>query len=795
MSHIQAFVEMAIRSAKTYYRWLDDNGRGVSEIAISDISRMGSVFFLRLRTRLPVQTDASTLAFSCNGQLYTAHQLVPTEYDRLPSILTVVPRPEYAEMFARLTPDDIFLISDMKFLVQRTMEWYLKNGAYLSWPTIKNQLPTESILYAATPSDEQKCAIQGALSDPVSYIWGAPGTGKTRVVLASCVLSLVKSGQKVLLLAPTNNALEQIMLALLPVLDENGISSDSVLRLGTPSLQFAEKYPRVCEAANIDRILASIEKEYTQVKECLAFRTNQLRFEVRKQEILVLLEHFPSLNSAIDELKAKAALLKDEVLQHKNEVSVLHHGLASLKGQLYAQTKVRDRVWSKVHAFFSPSWLAALQADISQLEESIAENEKHWKDAQKKLWDKEMEYADASCQVTDTETARSDLVNELVAASAFSAQLKEAAMCLRRNVTPDALSAVSAALLSLEPKFTEVPQSHHAYDEFSDEDLHRRLTELSMQKERLQPDSTETRIIKSSVVGATTDKYMMLSFDPSHLPSHIFLDEAGYSSIIKAIPAFSLGIPITFLGDHMQLPPVCEIGNTLLSREEYRDVCLWAQSAIFAESAFAAPPEQLILNYLDGSYPVFSDTKQYTLNKTYRFGESLAAILSQYIYSPMFQSVIDAGTEIVVLDCPRRPGDERRTNSSEISSVLSYTSACQQDSFVILSPYRSQVSQFSRRAPKLARTGHILTVHASQGREWDTVVLSVVDTTDKWFTDSMSNVSNGRQVINTAISRAKRRLVLACDYSYWSKEQNQLIGQLVNAADEILHPAEEKVCL
>ena len=79
----------------------------------------------------------------------------------------------------------------------------------------------------------------------------------------------------------------------------------------------------------------------------------------------------------------------------------------------------------------------------------------------------------------------------------------------------------------------------------------------------------------------------------------------------------------------------------------------------------------------------------------------------------------------------------------------------------------------------------VLTIHGSQGREWDIVILSVVDTTNKWFTNSKCTKSNGLKVINTAVSRAKKKLVIVCDANYWKTQQEQLIGKLISIGKEI----------
>ena len=80
---------------------------------------------------------------------------------------------------------------------------------------------------------------------------------------------------------------------------------------------------------------------------------------------------------------------------------------------------------------------------------------------------------------------------------------------------------------------------------------------------------------------------------------------------------------------------------------------------------------------------------------------------------------------------------------------------------------------------------NILTIHRSQGREWDHVILSVTDTQDMFFTDSLNLRSEGKKIINTAVSRAKKSLVIVCDCSYWTKQENQLVAKLLAVAKRL----------
>ena len=74
----------------------------------------------------------------------------------------------------------------------------------------------------------QQEAIGHALAGDVSYIWGPPGTGKTRTV-AHLVHELVARGQRVLVTAHTNIATDN---ALLKVLQQQPLADGQVVRVG-----------------------------------------------------------------------------------------------------------------------------------------------------------------------------------------------------------------------------------------------------------------------------------------------------------------------------------------------------------------------------------------------------------------------------------------------------------------------------------------------------------------------------------------------------------------------------------
>ncbi|KAA6322360.1 hypothetical protein EZS27_028089 [termite gut metagenome] len=112
--------------------------------------------------------------------------------------------------------------------------------------------------------------------------------------------------------------------------------------------------------------------------------------------------------------------------------------------------------------------------------------------------------------------------------------------------------------------------------------------------------STEERLRKVNVIACTLDGYIGRYYESKLNVEHIFLDEAGYANIVKSLTLFNHSIPISFLGDHMQLPPVCEINDRDIKEDEkYNNMFIWAQSTIFLDSLFSDTRDFCLQQYLN----------------------------------------------------------------------------------------------------------------------------------------------------------------------------------------------------
>ncbi|MEZ4694016.1 MAG: helicase C-terminal domain-containing protein [Aliarcobacter sp.] len=84
-----------------------------------------------------------------------------------------------------------------------------------------------------------------------------------------------------------------------------------------------------------------------------------------------------------------------------------------------------------------------------------------------------------------------------------------------------------------------------------------------------------------------------------------------------------------------------------------------------------------------------------------------------------------------------------------------------------------------------------MTIHKSQGSEWDNVIFSVVDDSNSgkrrmFFTNTLNENFKGLNLINTVVSRTKKRLIIVANEDFWIKQKDtQLIGNLISISKKV----------
>lgn len=315
--------------------------------------------------------------------------------------------------------------------------------------------------------------------------------------------------------------------------------------------------------------------------------------------------------------------------------------------------------------------------------------------------------------------------------------------------------------------------------------MKKEILQAQAEKERLG-QSTQEVLEQKQVIAMTLDKYISLFMDAPLKCAHKFVDEAGFAPMAKALCLFNDSqIPVTFIGDHMQIPPIVQDGAGNLSA---RTSNLWGQPSMCApwlvgvtnpfEVIEQSPPE------MGKIYP-----NMHILNKTYRFGDNLAKLLDQFIYQCGLESGAEHPLKISIIDVQATESPEPRMNVEEAEASVRLLQDSQNVDAAIITPYKKQVETIRRKLSYNLRD-QLFTVHKAQGREWDTVIFSVVDDgksgREPWFADFTNTQADANKLLNTALSRAKKELIMICNVNYWLNRPDsnrQLISQLIRMAE------------
>lgn len=777
---------LCINGTQVYYDYLDKNDKGLQRIPVRSITNLPrSIIQIKISGHL-FDTEAIFFRFKTNNKKLNTSQVQVISYDKNSKTLLLRPEEIYLDWFDDLNTADLEIISDLKFLVERVRVWYEKNGGAILCPNktspLKDRVQQIDFFEDMPPSPSQKKAIETIFEAPFSYIWGAPGTGKTQGVLSYALLHYLKNGYKVAILGPTNNAIEQVLRGVISMTDRANIQRDKIIRLGTPSKTFADQYPEVCEARGIVKQLEDLDNQQKIIDQVLLSKSYEKILSVFESESDIF-ETLQAIKSNLEDLVIKERSLLVKINGNKRKITRRQKQLQKIKIDIRTIDRRSTLLGPKVSRIFANGLpkmkqeKESLQKEYRSIEDEIddleADNElleQDWNTAlekvqkQKEILNKKigfikehLEKNNASSIVEDLLSGRSELVE---------AALQEIKKAYQSNQV--ALGALAKAYTTTSIDILQVQKQ-----------------EILDQITYLNQYSTEERLKNVSIVSATLDGYIGRFMEEKLNVDHIFVDEAGYANMVKVLTIFNHRVPITLLGDHMQLPPVCEISDQTIARDaSYHNAFIWSQSAIFSASIFQKERIHLLEDYVKNAPLSLHRMKKADLNHTYRFGANLAAVLNEYVYKNGFQSALEeAKTSVYYIDAPKpSTAKKKRENEAEVLAIQKIVTQLEQDSFVVLTPYRNQLKLLGEQLPALRRKQQIITVHGSQGREWDTVILSLVDTYDKWFTDSKNDLSKGLNLINTAVSRAKKQLIIVGDIRFWKRQEGQLVKGLVDIA-------------
>ena len=235
---------------------------------------------------------------------------------------------------------------------------------------------------------------------------------------------------------------------------------------------------------------------------------------------------------------------------------------------------------------------------------------------------------------------------------------------------------------------------------------------------------------------------------------YLIMDEASQVDIATGALALSCARNVVIVGDTKQLPNV-------VPEDEKQQA-----KAIF-ESFQIHEGYQFTKSFLQSILDVLPNVTQTLLREHYRCHPKIIGFCNKKFYKDQLLIMTeDQGEEDVLAAVKTVHGNHSRGHYSQRQidvikeEVMSkYETNIQETG--IISPYNDQVAALKKEFPDI----EVATVHKFQGKEKDLIVISTVD-------DEISEFADDPYLINVAVSRAKKQLVLVVSGNTQNQEGN-----------------------
>ena len=235
---------------------------------------------------------------------------------------------------------------------------------------------------------------------------------------------------------------------------------------------------------------------------------------------------------------------------------------------------------------------------------------------------------------------------------------------------------------------------------------------------------------------------------------YLIMDEASQVDIATGALALSCARNVVIVGDTKQLPNVVT-----------DDIKIKA-NAIF-DSFRVNEGYRYTNSFLQSVLDVMPNVTQTLLREHYRCHPKIINFCNQKFYrGELIIMTADKGEEDVLSVVKTVAGNHERNHYSQrqidvikYEIIPKYVSNPAETG--IIAPYRNQVEALSREITDIDAA----TVHKFQGKEKENIIISTVD-------DEISDFADDPYLINVAVSRAKKKLMLVVTGNEQSKERN-----------------------
>jgi len=580
-------------------------------------------------------------------------------------------------------------------------------------------------------------ALQLALGNPVSFIWGPPGTGKTQTI-ASIIEGFMAQGKSVLLLSHTNKATDEALLKAVKHLgnEHNDYQEGKIIRFGEITVdELKDKY--VTPAKIAEKNGRGIRNEIRKLGEEI---TRLQKETANSSAALKTFERWNEVESELQNIRQYVADQQGVAMNYKAEAENCKSEITSLK---------QERAEYDGKGTFGRLFAARKPAQLEQ----------------------------RATYLIRLAAQREEQVNEI------KVNLQEA-----KARHKQLLSAKKQLTLTLPP---EDFSYYHDIAENGGVKILKLLEEQGQLEKQLE-ELQESLILEAKVVATTLTKSYSSKTVLSRQYDCIIIDEVSMAPLPAVFCASGLAqTNIVLVGDFLQLPPVTQhkvIRTKAKSEEQARAeeelVYNWLMRDIFAVSGV----EEAIRK---GIRP----EKLRQLKRQYRMHETIADIVNEIAYErinkdfaletdqaatknkglELVDKVPAKGSHVAFYDTSVRAAVASQLDGGSYYNLYNalvcielakQAVASGYQSVGIISAYRAQVNLIQKMiADTFKGKKQVVadTVHRFQGGEKQLIIIDITTPNTRTMYDDGAAEGNDMKLLNVAISRAEVKCALVGD--------------------------------
>lgn len=300
-------------------------------------------------------------------------------------------------------------------------------------------------------------------------------------------------------------------------------------------------------------------------------------------------------------------------------------------------------------------------------------------------------------------------------------------------------------------------------------------------------DTNMQKFTKAFPVIFTTNISARRLGSPDYMFDLVVMDEAGQCNVVSALIPITKANALLLVGDPQQLKPVIVLDDTInkFIREQY---------------AIPQDYDYKHMSVLDVMRKNDSISQYVRLTYHYRCGKRIINFSNQKYYNSILNltPIIEDG-ELLLLDIKNSNTKVRNSAYDEAIAIVNYIKNNNLHDTAIITPFVNQKDLINDCLQKQGIYDvECHTIHSMQGGEKDTIIISTA-LSPKTSRHTFEWVMNNTEIINVAITRAKKRLIIANDFEATkilaNNEQSDLMDliEYVKSKGCIQVPASPKV--